>query len=224
MVNGVDAEYRSQTLTRAPGTVPAQRSPGDDRAAPPPRSEAAAGRIVLIEPDHATAESLIAALSAVGATDVTAFSAATEPRGALPAPGGDDPAADLAVVSLHAGPSALDTIATLKRSGWRRVVAITSTGGADDIVAAVAAGATGAMTMGDPSAARAMPTGIYDLSDREVEVLSRVADGRSNKWIGEHLGLSALTVKSHLARIGRKLGTGDRAHMVALALRAGVVQ
>jgi DNA-binding CsgD family transcriptional regulator len=54
-------------------------------------------------------------------------------------------------------------------------------------------------------------------------VIRLVADGRSNKWIGEQLSLSALTVKSHLARIGRKLGTGDRAHMVALAMRAGVI-
>jgi DNA-binding CsgD family transcriptional regulator len=31
-------------------------------------------------------------------------------------------------------------------------------------------------------------------------------------------------VKSHLSRIGRKLGTGDRARMVVLAMRAGVVR
>ncbi|MDT7591579.1 MAG: hypothetical protein QOH45_1110, partial [Pseudonocardiales bacterium] len=37
------------------------------------------------------------------------------------------------------------------------------------------------------------------------------------------MSLSPLTVKSHLARIGHKLGTGDRAHMVALTMRAGVV-
>ena len=35
--------------------------------------------------------------------------------------------------------------------------------------------------------------------------------------------LSALTVKSHLARIARKLGTGDRAGMVAVALRTGII-
>jgi len=41
--------------------------------------------------------------------------------------------------------------------------------------------------------------------------------------IGDELGLSALTVKSHLARISRKLGTGDRAELVAIALRAGLL-
>jgi DNA-binding NarL/FixJ family response regulator len=54
-------------------------------------------------------------------------------------------------------------------------------------------------------------------------VLQLVADGKSNKDIGEELGLSALTVKSHLARIARKLGTGDRAEMVVTAMRAGAV-
>jgi DNA-binding NarL/FixJ family response regulator len=45
----------------------------------------------------------------------------------------------------------------------------------------------------------------------------------SNKDVGERLGLSALTVKSHLARIARKLGTGDRAEMVVVSMRAGLV-
>ena len=62
-----------------------------------------------------------------------------------------------------------------------------------------------------------------DLSAREVEVLQLVAEGQSNKDIGVALGLSALTVKSHLARISRKLGTGDRAEMVAISMRTGYV-
>jgi len=68
------------------------------------------------------------------------------------------------------------------------------------------------------------PTGAWeDLSEREVQVISLVAEGRSNRDVGEVLGLSALTVKSHLARIARKLRTGDRAEMVAITLRAGLV-
>ncbi len=64
---------------------------------------------------------------------------------------------------------------------------------------------------------------VTELSAREIEVLQGVADGRSNGDIAAELRLSPLTVKSHLARIGRKLGTGDRAHAVLLALRAGVI-
>ena len=37
------------------------------------------------------------------------------------------------------------------------------------------------------------------------------------------MDLSALTVKSHLARIAREPGTGDRAHVVALGIRPGVL-
>lgn len=86
----------------------------------------------------------------------------------------------------------------------------------------------------DPAVASLLPvglrgnnpaeSGVTELSGREIEVLRLVADGQSNKQIGEELGLSALTVKSHLARIARKLGTGDRAEMVALAMRAGVIR
>jgi DNA-binding CsgD family transcriptional regulator len=50
-----------------------------------------------------------------------------------------------------------------------------------------------------------------------------VADGQTNRIVGEHLGVSALTVKSHLARIARKLGSGDRAEMVAKAIRCGYI-
>lgn len=71
--------------------------------------------------------------------------------------------------------------------------------------------------------AGAAHAGCRDLSAREIEVLRLVADGRSNKAIGQAMGLSALTVKSHLARIARKLGTGDRAGMVAVALRGGTI-
>lgn len=62
-----------------------------------------------------------------------------------------------------------------------------------------------------------------ELTARELGVLKLVADGRSNRRIGEDLGLSALTVKSHLARISRKLGTGDRAELVAIVIRGGLL-
>jgi DNA-binding CsgD family transcriptional regulator len=61
------------------------------------------------------------------------------------------------------------------------------------------------------------------LSPREAQVLERVAEGQTNREIGAALGLSMFTVKSHLTRIGRKFHTGDRAHMVVLALRTGTI-
>lgn len=73
-----------------------------------------------------------------------------------------------------------------------------------------AAGAPGGAP-GAHGAPGAQQTAYRELSGREVEVLRLVAEGQSNKAIGVAMGLSALTVKSHLARIARKLGTGDRA-------------
>lgn len=64
---------------------------------------------------------------------------------------------------------------------------------------------------------------LADLSAREIGVLEMVAAGSSNKEIGAAMRLSALTVKNHLARMARKLGTGDRAGMVARGMRTGVI-
>jgi DNA-binding NarL/FixJ family response regulator len=65
---------------------------------------------------------------------------------------------------------------------------------------------------------------IQRLTDHEINVIRLVADGRTNRFIGQQLSLSDMTMKSHLTRIGRKLGTGDRARMVAVAMRAGLIR
>lgn len=67
------------------------------------------------------------------------------------------------------------------------------------------------------------PGGNGDLTGRELQVLHELAQGKSNREIGQALGLTESTVKSHLAGAARKLGTGDRAGIVAAALRAGLV-
>lgn len=59
---------------------------------------------------------------------------------------------------------------------------------------------------------------------RELEIVQLVAHGASNTAVAARLGLSPLTVKSHLNRIGRRLGAGDRAHLVLLALRSGAIR
>lgn len=58
-------------------------------------------------------------------------------------------------------------------------------------------------------------------SIRELEVLDAVSNGLSNREVGARLGVSPLTVKGHLARLARKIGTGDRAGMVGVGFRAG---
>jgi DNA-binding CsgD family transcriptional regulator len=68
------------------------------------------------------------------------------------------------------------------------------------------------------------PLPVHHLTDHEIAVLRLVADGRSNKWIGQQLSVSILTVEGHLARITHRLGTRGRAHMVAAAMRAGLIR
>ena len=59
------------------------------------------------------------------------------------------------------------------------------------------------------------------LSPREIQVLQEIARGRSNKEIGNHLGISEQTVKNHISAILHKLGANDRTHAAILALRNG---
>jgi DNA-binding NarL/FixJ family response regulator len=59
------------------------------------------------------------------------------------------------------------------------------------------------------------------LSEREIEVLRRVANGNSNKIIASQLSLSEPTVKGHVQSILSKLGANDRTHAVTIAIRRG---
>jgi DNA-binding NarL/FixJ family response regulator len=62
------------------------------------------------------------------------------------------------------------------------------------------------------------------LSPRETEIARLVAEGRSNADIGEHLVISATTVKTHLANITAKLGVRNRVGIAAWAWQRGVAQ
>ena len=62
------------------------------------------------------------------------------------------------------------------------------------------------------------------LSNREVEVLRRIARGTSNKIIADQLAISEATVKSHVKSILSKLQANDRTHAVSIALKRGFIQ
>lgn len=123
--------------------------------------------------------------------------------------------------------SGIALIRELRAAGWARGMVLTTNDDPYSVRAAISAGVRSYLV----SAAASNPVrtpgergdGVDSLSAREIQVLQLVAEGKSNKDIGEELGLSALTVKSHLARIARKLGTGDRAEMVATAMRSGAI-
>lgn len=61
------------------------------------------------------------------------------------------------------------------------------------------------------------------LSEREVEVLRRMAEGDRNRDIGEQLSISEETVKVHIRHIMDKLGAKDRTQAVAIGIRRGVI-
>jgi DNA-binding NarL/FixJ family response regulator len=62
-----------------------------------------------------------------------------------------------------------------------------------------------------------------DLTERELQVLTGMAAGKSNAQIGRDLYLSEDTIKTHARRLFRKLGVGDRAQAVAFGFRSGIV-
>jgi len=62
------------------------------------------------------------------------------------------------------------------------------------------------------------------LSDREIEVLERIAAGGSNKEIADTLKISTQTVKNHISSILRKLSLNDRTQAVLYALRRGWIE
>jgi DNA-binding NarL/FixJ family response regulator len=78
--------------------------------------------------------------------------------------------------------------------------------------------------VGAPSTATVEGVRRLALTERELQVLRGMADGKSNAEIGRELFVSEDTVKTHARRLFRKLGARDRAHAVAAAFRAGLVR
>lgn len=133
-----------------------------------------------------------------------------------------------------------------------RVIMLTAADDRDNVATAVANGATGyllkdvsreelcaavahALAGQDlvaPSLRRAMTERIAaarhtdpstNLTERELQVLRGMSQGKSNAEIGRSLYLSEDTVKTHARRLFRKLGVNDRAQAVALGFRRGLV-
>jgi DNA-binding NarL/FixJ family response regulator len=62
------------------------------------------------------------------------------------------------------------------------------------------------------------------LTEREVEVLRKVAEGNRNRDIAEKLFITEETVKVHVKHIMEKLGASDRTQAVAIGVRRGIIQ
>ncbi len=167
-------------------------------------------------------DSVARTLHALGASEVEVLSHAGQARRL----GRGRPGSVIVVDAQLPDGSGIALVQDLRALGWTRSVVLSTTLDPFAVRGAVIAGVRCYLVTSRPAAAPdPQSRGELDqLSAREVEVLQLVAEGQSNKDVGLALGLSALTVKSHLARIARKLGTGDRAEMVAMAMRGSVIR
>jgi len=126
-----------------------------------------------------------------------------------------------------------------------RIIAITTYQGDADIQGALEAGARGYLIKdvlrhevahairAVHSGGRVVPSAVaqklaeytprVELTDRELEVLTHLANGLSNKEIAGAIGRSEATVKVHVLHILEKLAAGDRTEAVTIALRRGII-
>ncbi|MCB9077863.1 MAG: response regulator transcription factor [Anaerolineaceae bacterium] len=144
------------------------------------------------------------------------------------------------------GPQA---IALIKADNSKaRIVVLTSFGENKQVVAAIQAGAMGyllkdsspddlfhairsahegkmalpqelLLTLMQPQPAA--PAGLDQLTDRETEVLKLVAQGLSNREIGEKLAISTTTVRTHVSSLLSKLGFANRTQLALFAAEHG---
>jgi DNA-binding NarL/FixJ family response regulator len=68
------------------------------------------------------------------------------------------------------------------------------------------------------------PARVEALTERELEVLRLIAQGRSNAEIARDLFLGETTVKTHVTHVFTKLDLRDRAQAVVLAYESGLVE
>lgn len=127
------------------------------------------------------------------------------------------------LAALHAGALAYVPKATTLASLAETVRKVA---GGKEVLEGVTAGALMSLVRADPgkviAAASAVPA-TPPLSPRELEVIAAVSEGMTNREIAEQLGLSDLTVKTHVSRIFSKLGARDRASAATIALRARLI-
>ena len=64
----------------------------------------------------------------------------------------------------------------------------------------------------------------YNLTDREIDVLKGIAEGKANKEIAVELGIGVRTVESHRQRMREKIGGGNAAQLTHIAMEMGLIR
>ncbi|GAA1484954.1 response regulator [Brachybacterium fresconis] len=202
---------------------------------------------VLLADDHAIVRrGLIAVLGAESEVEVIG-EAATPQEAVLLA---RSTAPDVVLLDLQFGVGqkrGTDVIPALRQASSQPAVLVLTTYDNDqDVTAAMDAGAAGYLLKDSPaeelvaavqrarSGAGAVDPRISQrlrerqadttLSAREMEVLTRVAAGRTNAQIASDLFLSQATVKTHLVHVFDKLGVTSRTEAVARARARGILR
>lgn len=154
---------------------------------------------------------------------------------------------DLVLVDLQLpGMGGVSTIRAIRaRHESARFVVLTTYRGEEDIFQALRSGASGYLIKGMShdllieairrvcSGRKYLPPEIQsklktrmpdaDLSSREREVLSLIAEGNSNKAIASKLGVTEGTVKCHVGAILARLQAEDRTQALIVALQRGLI-
>lgn len=101
----------------------------------------------------------------------------------------------------------------------------------EEVVAAVRAAAVGDALISPSMLARLLPKlrrsyrGIgSDLTAREIEILSLLAEGLSNQAIAERLVISLHTVRNHIQNVLTKLQAHSKLEAVSVAVREGIIR
>jgi two-component system NarL family response regulator len=200
-------------------------------------------RVVIVDDDDLVCEGIAAVLGMHA--DMEVVGAAAGGREALALCARARP--DVVLLDLRMKDmDGLETLASLRaRSPETKVLMLTSHDGDEAIYRALKGGALGYVLKRQPSAelleairgasrgqvrmapevssrlaARMTESG---LTEREVEVLGRVAHGESNKEIAANLDISPSTVKNHIDNIMQKLDASDRTEAVTIALQRGIL-
>ena len=79
----------------------------------------------------------------------------------------------------------------------------------------------GIMATAPPRQREGAPTAIPDLTVREVQVLQQLITGKTNRAIGQHLGISEWTVRYYLKTIYQKLAVNRRSEAIVRVVEAG---